>query len=211
MTILFKGLEVPNLVNKLEEGSLKDNLSSLSLFLNDMLLKSQKITFVGQYGDETIYGVKTFDSIPLLPSSAPTQDSEASNKKYVDDQVGAVGAAKNSIEVDDGDLQLVGDSAAPGSNKVYGTDADGDRGWQGVPDISSLVSGPATNTADKLPQWDGANSKTLKDGLELVTTLGNPGADTKIPTEAAVRAALGSPSSVTADELLVLLLVGALP
>ena len=31
------------------------------------------------------------------------------------------------------------------------------------------VSGPATNTADYLPQWDGADSKTLKNGLATST------------------------------------------
>jgi len=29
------------------------------------------------------------------------------------------------------------------------------------------VSGPATNTADYIPQWNGANSKLLKDGLSV--------------------------------------------
>jgi len=39
-------------------------------------------------------------------------------------------AQKNSIEDDAGDLQLVGDVASPGSNKYYGTDSSGVRGWQ---------------------------------------------------------------------------------
>jgi hypothetical protein len=54
------------------------------------------------------------------------------------------------------------------------------------------VVGPATNTDAKIPQWNGANSKTLKDGLGLVTTLGSPGADTNIPSEKAVRAAISA-------------------
>jgi len=37
---------------------------------------------------------------------------------------------KNSIEVDSNDLQLVGDEAAPGNNKVYGTGAGGAKGWK---------------------------------------------------------------------------------
>jgi hypothetical protein len=40
---------------------------------------------------------------------------------------------KASIELDDGDLQLVGDEASPGNNKVYGTDGDGIKGWKGDP------------------------------------------------------------------------------
>jgi len=34
---------------------------------------------------------------------------------------------------------------------------------------SGDVIGPATNTADHVPQWDGANSKTLKDGMIVVS------------------------------------------
>ena len=36
-------------------------------------------------GDQTIGGVKTFTSFPVTPSSAPTTDYQAANKKYVDD------------------------------------------------------------------------------------------------------------------------------
>lgn len=54
------------------------------------------------------------------------------------------------------------------------------------------VVGPASNSANYIPQWDGADSKTLKNGLALVTTLGSPGADTNIPSEAAVRAAISN-------------------
>jgi hypothetical protein len=42
------------------------------------------------------------------------------------------------------------------------------------------VSGPATNTADYIPQWDGVDSKTLKNGLPASTfepALGNPTSD----------------------------------
>jgi len=52
------------------------------------------------------------------------------------------------------------------------------------------VVGPATNTANSIPQWDGANSKTLKDGFPVVTTVGNPGLDTNLVTEQGIREAL---------------------
>lgn len=55
---------------------------------------------------------------------------------------------------------------------------------------SGDVIAPASNTDNNIPQWDGNNSKTLKDGLSLVTTIGTPGADTSIPTEQAVREAI---------------------
>jgi hypothetical protein len=40
---------------------------------------------------------------------------------------------KNSIEVDTGSLQLVGDSAAPGNGRYYGTDGSGTRGFHSLP------------------------------------------------------------------------------
>jgi hypothetical protein len=52
------------------------------------------------------------------------------------------------------------------------------------------VIGPATNTDLNIPQWDGANSKTLKNGLGLVTAVGSPGSDSNVPSEKAVRAGL---------------------
>lgn len=36
-------------------------------------------------GNQTVAGVKTFSSFPVTPSSAPTTDYQAANKKYVDD------------------------------------------------------------------------------------------------------------------------------
>jgi len=54
------------------------------------------------------------------------------------------------------------------------------------------VLGPATNTANFIPQWNGADSKTLKNGLELVTTVDATGSDVKLATEQAVRELVGT-------------------
>ena len=45
--------------------------------------------FVQTSGNQTIAGVKSFSSFPVTPSSAPTTDYQVSNKKYVDDLIGA--------------------------------------------------------------------------------------------------------------------------
>lgn len=37
-------------------------------------------------GAQTVAGVKTFSSIPKIPTTAPTADAEVAGKKYVDDQ-----------------------------------------------------------------------------------------------------------------------------
>jgi hypothetical protein len=43
---------------------------------------------VSNSGNETINGVKTFGSFPILPSAAPTDNFQAATKKYVDDAGG---------------------------------------------------------------------------------------------------------------------------
>lgn len=48
-------------------------------------------------GNETVAGVKTFSSFPVTPSSAPTTDYQAANKKYVDDNAGAGGTDDQGI------------------------------------------------------------------------------------------------------------------
>lgn len=52
---------------------------------------------------------------------------------------------KNSVHIDSADqyIELTGDVATPGSNKVYGTDGSGIRGWKD--DTSSIADGSITN------------------------------------------------------------------
>ena len=47
------------------------------------------VDVVRTFGDQTIQGVKSFGSLPLLPGN-PTQDLQPASKSYVDAQVGAV-------------------------------------------------------------------------------------------------------------------------
>lgn len=54
--------------------------------------------------------------------------------------------------------------------------------------LAGDVAGPSSNTDEYIPQWDGLNSKTLKNGVEKstdVTLAGN--SDDAIPTEKAVK------------------------
>lgn len=48
-------------------------------------------------------------------------------------EIESVITGKHSIEVDAAKLHLVGDTASPGNNKVYGTDGSGNRGWKDDP------------------------------------------------------------------------------
>ena len=62
------------------------------------------------------------------------------------------------------------------------------------------VIGPLTTTTNNIPQWD-TSTKTLKDGLTLVTTVRDTSTavDTAIPTEQAVRELVGSIEELDID------------
>lgn len=47
-------------------------------------LSGEPADTVNKTGNQTIAGIKTFSSIPLLPASDPTADNEAARKAYVD-------------------------------------------------------------------------------------------------------------------------------
>lgn len=74
---------------------------------------------------------------------------------------------------------------------------------------SGDVTGPASSTADHIPQFNGTTGKIIKDGLALVTTVGSPGSNSSVPSEAAVRTAVNAvpvgdvvgPASATADHI----------
>lgn len=59
--------------------------------------------YVSLNNDQTIYGIKTFDSFPLTPSSAPITNYQVANKKYVDDT--AVAGAPNASTTTKGIVQ----------------------------------------------------------------------------------------------------------
>ena len=49
-------------------------------------------------GDETVAGVKTFSSIPVLPASDPTSDNQAVRKAFVDElSLGKIVAVKSAV------------------------------------------------------------------------------------------------------------------
>ena len=49
--------------------------------------KADDTAVVHDTGNETIGGVKTFSSFPVTPSTVPTTNYQAANKKYIDDKV----------------------------------------------------------------------------------------------------------------------------
>jgi hypothetical protein len=74
-------------------------------------------------------------------------------------------------------------------------------GYLGINPGGGDVLGPATNHDNYIPQWNGINSKTLKDGMPIVTSIGTPGLDTNIPTEKAVRDAIPTTMAVVREAI----------
>jgi hypothetical protein len=68
---------------------------SAALYVKKKVLRSELKTdmtdnCVFKTTDQTINGLKTFGSTPLVPAAAPTLDAEVANKKYVDDVLNSV-------------------------------------------------------------------------------------------------------------------------
>ena len=60
---------------------------------------------------------------------------------------------------------------------------------------SGTVTGPSSSQDGFIPQWFGTSGTVLEQGLGLVTTVGSPGSNTNLATEAAVRAAITAGTS----------------
>ncbi|MAH44403.1 hypothetical protein CMI37_01145 [Candidatus Pacearchaeota archaeon] len=72
-------------------------------------------------GDQTVAGVKTFSSVPVLPSSDPTADDEAARKKYVDDIEVRRGIPQMAIGTYTGDGTASQDITGVGIDLTSGT------------------------------------------------------------------------------------------
>jgi len=93
----------------------------------------------------------TYDAKGLVTAGADIQESEITFTDITDN---------NASTVKHGFLKKLPNNAAQFMNGV------GD--WA-TPAGAGDVSGPATNTDNYIPQWDGTNSKTLKDGISLAS------------------------------------------
>ncbi len=68
-------------------------------------------------GDQTINGVKTFNSFPVTPSANPSSDYEVANKKYVDDKISSLPSPIGGLDF--------GVPVSKNAGTVYHADAPG--------------------------------------------------------------------------------------
>lgn len=120
----------------------------IKTYINDTLtveIDTLNAENVKKTGDQTIEGVKTFESSPIVPT--PTTDYQASTKKYVDDNSPVI-----DDSITDAKLKQTGDNILPNFNahladNVYvtneGVKNDGSDITSALSDLVSLSSGKA--------------------------------------------------------------------
>jgi hypothetical protein len=92
-------------------------------------------------------------------------------------------------------------TAAGVSNDCAKWDANGNIVDAGAPcgtsSGGSSLSTPSSTTVGNIPQYSNTSGTALSTGLGLVTTLGNPGLDTNVPSEKAIRTAIAAVSGAS--------------
>ena len=112
---------------KLDEGWLPD-LSGTYLGVGAKAADSDRLDgvdstgFVNTTAAQTVAGIKTFSSIPVLPASNPTTDNQAARKAYVDGRVVFLTTPLTSTSWD-GDNKTTSDRAIVDLSAVFGVPA----------------------------------------------------------------------------------------
>jgi len=120
---------------------------------------SPSVNFVESVTGDGVDNTDPLNPILSFPDADEVDDTSTTNKFATQAQLNQIAtntsdiagkrdttAQKNSIEDDGGDLQLVNDAAIPGSEKYYGTDLAGAKGFfdlpSGVGDMEKSVYDP---------------------------------------------------------------------
>jgi hypothetical protein len=143
--------------------------------------------------DRTLYGPISGPVLAALPSATSRISKylgfDASGVPTLLDGTAATALTKNSIELNAGLYQLVGDAASPGNSMLYGTNGSGTRGWYAqptnvLPAMSVGTSGLYLTNNGAAASWAGVtNLATVRtiggsnfDGSANVTSFPSPGA-----------------------------------
>lgn len=124
--------------------------------------KADDTAVVHDTGNETIGGVKTFSSFPVTPSTAPTTNYQAANKKYIDDKV------KTDVPVD----AKFTDTVTTINGKT-GAIAKEDITALGIPAQDTVYTHPSTAGNKHIPTG-GATNQILKYSASGTAVWGDP-------------------------------------
>lgn len=178
---------------------------------------------VSTTGAETIAGVKTFSSSPIVPT--PTSGTDAANKTYVDGVVAAqdamvfkgvidASANPNYPAANRGDTYRISVAGkiggASGKNvevgdllialtdgTAAGTDATVGGSWTIVQsNLDGAVVGPVSAVNNAIALFDGASGKLIKNSAVQISDLALTSSSTLVPTSQAVVTALSTKTDV---------------
>ncbi len=131
--------------------------------------KADDSAVVHKTGDETIAGVKTFSSFPVTPSSNPTTDYQAANKKYADTKLTKTA---NLSDVGDRLISLTNLTGTTTEGYVLTGDVNGSPVWAVSPAFSG-VTADNNLTLDKLVVGAQTSTKKVKNPTtKTVPTVG---------------------------------------
>lgn len=162
---------------------------------------------VGTTGNETIAGVKTFSSSPIIP--APTTDLQAATKKYVDDNGGAGATAIDDLtdvdttgkatgkvlKFDASGNMVVGDDeiGAAGTGDITGVTAG--TGLTGGGDTGAVTVGLSQATQDAIAANTAKVSFDSTSSARLANTSGTNTGDQTLPVGGTPAITLGTTST----------------
>ena len=158
-------------------------------------MKTQTINIPG-FGEVSLISLsKVIASLPETASAgrlalAINQDGDLS---LIPVGGGGSVSVKNSLEFDNGSIQLVGDAETPGNLRYYGTDSNGEKGFFALPALSDVVTLTGNQTIagvktfslspivpDPTTDGEAANKKYVDDNAGETNTASNAGAGTGI-------------------------------
>lgn len=132
----------------------------------------------GQFGLDST-NITTYQAviIPVLQFAIPT--GTLVNQLRIIDVGGSIGFYIDDITIT---------TSGAGGTVVTGiTQEEADARYV---QLTTGVTGPATNTDHYVPKWNGANARLLEDGFEVVTSVDSTGSDLKLASEQAIREAI---------------------
>lgn len=157
---------------------LHNGVDSPKIDENDIGNAIDKTTVVLLTTDQTIAGVKTFSSIPVLPASDPTADNEAARKAYVDSALGTLAIVASDNIRDSADASVTEDySSYTKIKEIKYNELDGDirvhfKTWAEGIKAKVYINGIArgierTSTASTWDEWDEDFSVETDDLIQL--------------------------------------------
>ena len=121
---------------------------------------------ITRYAGNRFTGLEVDVKPTNVPDGAKWTDLDGLKRTYIfisgvwEEYIGQAITPVDSVEISGGEIKLVGDVAAPGNNKTYGTDGTGNRVWKDDPASGGVTATTTATLTLTVIGWT-ANSQTL--------------------------------------------------